>query len=375
MDPQRLIVLLQQNRYHIATLLQVSEIAKHERAHAESGDFLERALFSFGRAVHSTFSNSLAQGKARLDFNRPENREFFLAVWRYIQNLSMRSTWRTVYEWAKLLLSLAPGSDPYCLCLLLDQYALRARQPQHYLDLMGTQYFERVGPSSDDWWFADHKLWSISLCYLQTDRPEEARTRLLPVINKQPWVAHRLFKELDLDPIPPGLWSYHEAPTPRHILFTAMYCTRAKDLWNTPEAKSLLVSAATLAKPEPDEDLPETISVDEARHVYLTEDDQFIRLLAACKFHDGDAHGPGNRPTYDPFPPRNNLESYNPKPVSERGFAAPGIQALGPVQGARLRELVREIERLQMAGGVEGEEDAEGEGGFDDLLTDSDDDI
>ena len=33
---------------------------------------LERALFTFGRSVHSTFSANLASGKARMDFRRPE---------------------------------------------------------------------------------------------------------------------------------------------------------------------------------------------------------------------------------------------------------------------------------------------------------------
>ena len=41
MDPDRLILLLQQNPYHIATLLQVSEIAKQDRNHTVSGDLLE----------------------------------------------------------------------------------------------------------------------------------------------------------------------------------------------------------------------------------------------------------------------------------------------------------------------------------------------
>ena len=95
MDPNRLVVLLQHNPYHISTLLQVSEIAKQESDHATSGDLLERALFSLGRAVHSTFAKNLSEGKARLDFNRPENREFWLASWKYMQNLSMRATSRS----------------------------------------------------------------------------------------------------------------------------------------------------------------------------------------------------------------------------------------------------------------------------------------
>ena len=138
--------------YHISTLLQVSEIAKQERDHTTAGDLLERALFSFGRAVHSSFASNLAQGKVRLDFRRPENREFWLAVNRYVVNLSMRATWRTVFEWAKLLLSLDPAGDPYRICLVIDQYALRARQPQQFLDLCAVEPFS--------------SLWKLSLIHI-----------------------------------------------------------------------------------------------------------------------------------------------------------------------------------------------------------------
>jgi hypothetical protein len=359
MDPQRLVVLMHQNPYHIATLLQISEIAKHEGSHAESGDLLEKALFSFGRAVHSTFAHNLAQGKARLNFNRPENREFFLAIWRYIQNLTMRSTWRTVYEWAKMLLSLEPELDPYRMELVLDQYALRARQPQHYLDLLNTKFF-KVN------WHADHIPWSVSLAYLQTDQPEKAREELLSAIQTQPWVCVNLYNALDLEPIPPALWSYHEPPTPRHVLFIEMYCSRAKELWNTPEAKSLLSSVAAIAKPAVDQTKWQSnTTVAEARHVHLTQNDVFVRLLAGCakhagsggRFEDADqfhVENLGRSPNTDPFPPSNNILSYDPAPpVGLHGVVVPGLENLGPVHGAELRRLMEEIGRLQTRTGVE----------------------
>jgi hypothetical protein len=374
MDPQRLVVLMQQNPYHIATLLQISEIAKHEGSHADAGDLLEKALFSFGRAIHSTFAHNLGQGKARLDFNRPENREFFLAIWRYIQNLTMRSTWRTVYEWAKMLLSLAPDLDPYRMELVLDQYALRARQPQHYLDLLDTKYFEGQ-------WHAEHIPWSVSLAYLQTEQPEKAREKLLSAIQTQPWVCVRLYNALDLEPIPPALWSYHEPPTPRHVLFVEMYCSRATELWNTPEAKSLLSSVAATAKPAVDQaKWQSNTTVAEARHVHLTQNDTFVRLLAGCakntsagkgfetvdQFH---AETLGRSPNTDPFPPSNNILSYDPAPpVGLHGVVVPGLENLGPVHGAELRRLMQEIGRLQIRPGVEHD------GGEDDVDDDDDDD-
>ena len=79
MDPQRMIGLLSMHPYHIATLLQVSEIARHQGDHAVFGDLVERALFSFGKSVHSSFPAALRSGIARVSFDKPANRELYLA--------------------------------------------------------------------------------------------------------------------------------------------------------------------------------------------------------------------------------------------------------------------------------------------------------
>ncbi|KAE9971035.1 hypothetical protein EG328_005914 [Venturia inaequalis] len=355
MDPNRIIALLQYNPYHIATLLQASEIMKHQSQHAEAGDFLERVLFSYGRAVHSTFSHSLSQGKARLSFRHPENREFFLGTWRYIQNITMRSTWRTVYEWTKLLLSLAPEEDPYALKLVLDQYALRAQQGQHYLDFLND---DTLGWKGEEPWHA-HISYSLALSYLQISKMDEAREQLAAAIHDSPHLANALLRSLDLD-IPPAIWSHHEASSPREALLTTLYTTRAKDLWLAPEASSLLLSAAKqvtgLSKASHDN----AVSLAEARHIYLTENDAFLRLLSACDIQDsGPAASPGPRPTWDPFPPHDNIESYDPRPrgaynggggglgARQLTNVAPGLEALGNLPRERLEALLMEIQGIQ----------------------------
>ncbi|KAJ9655967.1 hypothetical protein H2201_008684, partial [Coniosporium apollinis] len=242
MDPNRMVQLLQYNPYHISTLLQVSEIAKQERDYATSGDLLERALFSFGRAVHSTFSTNVSQGKARLDFRRPENREFWLAAWRYITNLSMRATWRTVYEWAKLLLALSPSDDPYKVGLVIDQFAVRGRQQAHFISLATSPHFQ------DLWKGTANIPLTLGLAYTQAFEPSLGRKALREAIERRPWVAARLFSELQLEPIPPSIWGA-SPPTPYNELETALYATRAKDIWNTPEATALLMEVASAAKP------------------------------------------------------------------------------------------------------------------------------
>ncbi|KKK27057.1 hypothetical protein ARAM_000002 [Aspergillus rambellii] len=263
MDPQRMIHLLQYNPYHISTLLQVSEIAKHQSDHAVSADLLERALFNFGRSAHSSFGNRLKEGKARLEFVHDENRELWLVGWRYISNLGMKGTWRTAYEWAKFLLSLDP-KDPYCIRLLLDNLALRGREYSHLVELCTQTRF------SKEWEYLPNIQCSLALAYLRLKKPKECREQLRRAMARYPWVFCKLAQELDIQPMPKRIWG-KMPPTDGHELFTELYIARAKDLWNTPEVVSLIVEVADTL-PEGDEPIePPEITLDIARHVVLSD--------------------------------------------------------------------------------------------------------
>ncbi|KAL4821661.1 transcriptional repressor TCF25-domain-containing protein [Aspergillus spinulosporus] len=263
MDPQRMIHLLQYNPYHIPTLLQVSEIAKHQGDHAVSADLLERALFNFGRSVHSSFGNRLREGKARLDFLHAENRELWLVGWRYIANLGMKGTWRTAYEWAKLLLSLDP-KDPYCIKLMIDNLALRGREWAHFIDLCTQTKL------SKEWKYLPNIQCSLALAYLRLNKQKECRQQMRVAMSRYPWVFCKLAQELDIQPIPKRIWG-KLPPTDGHELFTELYIVRTKDLWNTPEVISLLVEVADTLS-EGDEPIePPEITLDIARHVVLSD--------------------------------------------------------------------------------------------------------
>ena len=296
MDPNRLVVLLQHNPYHISTLLQVSEIAKSERDHATAGDLLERALFSFGRAIHSTFAKALGEGKARLDFRRPENREFWLAAWRYMQNLMMRGTWRTVYEWAKLLLSLAPDSDPYALWLVLDQYALRARQDLDYLNISRNPHFADVHNKMPN------VALSQGLAEYRAGNKGKGKQVLFTAIGRYPWIVFRLFQELSLD-APPAVWG-KEPTTEREKLHCELYATRAKDLWNTPEYSALLTEIASALPPDTLAAVLDNSEIieSEARHV-LCDTPALIALIP----REFTAQMTSSS---DPLPPADSISSY-----------------------------------------------------------------
>lgn len=263
MDPQRLIHLLQYNPYHISTLLQVSDIAKHQGDHAVSADLLERALFNIGRSAHSSFNNRVKEGQAKLDFVHMENRELWLAGWRYIANLGMKGTWRTAYEWAKLLLSL-DAEDPYSMKLLIDHLALRGREYSHFVELC-TQ--TRL---STEWSPFPNIQCSLALAYLRLNKAQECRQQLRLAMSRYPWVFCRIAQELDIQPMPKRIWG-KMPPTDTHELFTELYIVRAKDLWNTAEAISLIVEVAdTLPDREEPVERPE-ITLDIARHVVLSD--------------------------------------------------------------------------------------------------------
>ena len=341
MDPMQLIAILQRHPYSIATLLQVSEIAKHDGEHTTSGVLLERALFSFGRAVHSTFANNLSKGTARLNFAHEENREFWLASWRYLSNLTMRATWRTVYEWAKLLLALAPDEDPYAVALVLDQYALRARQDLDYLNLSRSPAFPTAHQNSPN------VLFSRALAEWRGGTRNKGQQALFHAVGQYPWVAARLLMELGL--VPPPAIRDAQPRSPREALHAELYAIRGKDIWGVPEATGLLVetaSALPLDTPTAPVDDAE-IAPNEARQVLLDATPTLVGFLQRRY-----TIAPGT--ATDPLPPS------QPQVPS----AATGDEMLATGEGMRrvLQEMFALIEEEE--GGFQPwVEDAEDDGG------------
>ncbi|XP_051513294.1 transcription factor 25 isoform X3 [Myxocyprinus asiaticus] len=86
----------------------------------------ERALYCFECAFHPVFS--LTSGTSRLDYRRPENRAFYLALFKHVMFLEKRGCPRTALEYCKLILSLDPDDDPLCMLLFFDFLCLRCRE-------------------------------------------------------------------------------------------------------------------------------------------------------------------------------------------------------------------------------------------------------
>ncbi|KAF7469332.1 Hypothetical predicted protein [Marmota monax] len=133
MEPNNIVVLLQTSPYHVDSLLQLSDACRFQEDQEMARDLIERALYSMECAFHPLFS--LTSGTCRLDYRRPENRSFYLALYKQMSFLEKRGCPRTALEFCKLILSLEPDEDPLCMLLLVDHLALRARNYEYLIRL------------------------------------------------------------------------------------------------------------------------------------------------------------------------------------------------------------------------------------------------
>ncbi|KZP07253.1 DUF654-domain-containing protein [Athelia psychrophila] len=122
-DPEAFWRILQKLPWHGDTLLQLAEVYRHREEYSQAVDFTERALFTYERSFVGAFN--FTGGMNRLDFDRVENRPFFLALHRQVTDLQRRGCYRTAFEFARLLYSLDPWSDPHGALCHLDYLAIR----------------------------------------------------------------------------------------------------------------------------------------------------------------------------------------------------------------------------------------------------------
>ncbi|KAH7320224.1 transcriptional repressor TCF25-domain-containing protein [Stachybotrys elegans] len=234
-DPMRLVYLLKECPYHISTLLQVSNVAKQDQNMALASELCERALFTFGRLATSSFRQNIEQGTARLDFRRPENREFWLAGYHYIRSLVRKGTYRTALEWAKLIYTLDP-KDPYAMRHLIHFLAVRAHESKWFIDFM--KELEQTSVDRDLAYIRQ----TLVLAKLQIGETEEAGKELARGMQEVPWLYCALFQELNLD-APPSIWGISSDSDSRSF-WVKLYISKTKDLWNNTQAMGLLKTVA-----------------------------------------------------------------------------------------------------------------------------------
>lgn len=302
MDPMQLVHFIHRNPYHVAGLTQVSKVAKNDQNSALAGDLCERALFTFGRVTLSAFRKKLEQGRARINFARPENRQFWLAGYLYIKSLIQKGTYRTALEWVKLYLSISP-KDEYSMLNFAHVLAIRSHQAQWFIDLCNSELF-----TSDDWDLpmkAYHRQTCV-LAKLQLDDVDGARNDLVKGMEELPWLYSALFSAINVD-VPRSVWGVQ----PRDdddALYTELYIHTTKDLWNFPVIVSLLKEAGNLASKIHPRGLPaaQTVPLSVGRFIYLDNTPSLMGLVPPSMLHASPNYD------YDPLPPplEENVISY-----------------------------------------------------------------
>lgn len=202
---------------------------------ALAAELCERALFTFGRVATSAFRQDVEHGRARLDFRRPENRQFWLAGYHYLRSLIRKGAYRTALEWAKLLYSLDP-QDPYAMRHYIHFLAVRAYESKWLVEFLDQMALVADHPDMI------YLRQSLVPAKLQMGDNEGARELLEHGIRTVPWLYCALFQELNLD-TPPSIWGINADSDSRNF-WVKLYIYQAKELWNNGQSTPFLQQVA-----------------------------------------------------------------------------------------------------------------------------------
>jgi hypothetical protein len=302
-DPMQLVYFLQQNPYHVSTLIQVGKVAKQDQNSALAAELCERALFTFGRVTLSPFRKKLEQGKARIDFYRPENRQFWLAGYNYIKALIMKGTYRTALEWTKLFLGISPD-DPYGMINWAHTLAIRSHEAQWLIDLCDTELLNDKAPRIQT---AIYIRQTLVLAMLQQGDTAGAEAALVKGMAELPWLYGALFSALNLD-TPKCIWGIKPRGADDE-LHTQLYIHAAKDLWNNAQATALLTKAGSVAQKVDVNALPPSplVSLETARFIYLDNTPSLMAFVPHNLLHANPNFD------FDPLPPQKELNIFSSK--------------------------------------------------------------
>ncbi|CEP62351.1 Rqc1p LALA0_S05e03708g [Lachancea lanzarotensis] len=218
--------------YHVPALLQVALILVRQGDKTNGNGLVERALFVFDRALrsHIVFNGTSCQ----LPYIYFFNRQFYFAIFRYIQILSQRGASGTAAEWCKVLWSLSPVEDPLGCRYFMDHYLLMNKDYEFMVKLSKSPLINNY----NDWYTLGMGLGFV-LSYLKLGLKDAARSELRKVYAHHPWALHSIFETegLGSESTPMGL----EIPLPRPGLTIELkaYLIRMKAVWGGAELNFL----------------------------------------------------------------------------------------------------------------------------------------
>ncbi|GAB6020476.1 hypothetical protein CHUAL_003165 [Chamberlinius hualienensis] len=178
LNPDNIVAVVNTHPYHIDGLLQLSDIMRIGDDIQTATELVERALYCFESSFHPLFN--IAQGNCRLDYRYDENRSFFIAIFKKLVYVGQKGCHRTALEFCKLLLALDPDSDPLCVTLMIDFYAIKSGEYAYLL-----QFYEELEPKKNLSQLPNFAL-SIALAkfYLSTKSTDDSSGKLRQEADK-----------------------------------------------------------------------------------------------------------------------------------------------------------------------------------------------
>ena len=351
-DANSLVALFRVFPWHIDTLLQLADISRYQGDLGQAGDFIERALFAMERSAAPAFVSGItaSTGPPMLDFDRVENRAFWLAVHRSVDLLGRRGTWRTALEWCKLLLAL-DTADPHGAMLWIDFLAVKSRQHAWFLRFLDAYEAARAksteatgsldnvrartpldgekSKAQEAW--SGALDWSVGACFGRAlalraqehdegDKTGERSTAALRLaLARHPTVLPLLYGKLDV-PVPEEVaksanfqlreqWSARDDAF--HELLAHLYVHRSNSLWKEPPTLAWLKRTVDEVAPQLVRGKISCGSVDAEtkmgvyRHTLVADLPESFNQQLLRYFPPEVRNPPGGVETHDPLPPAN----------------------------------------------------------------------
>lgn len=223
--------------YHVPALLQVALITIRQGDRSNSNGLIQRALFVFDRALRAGIKfDSIS---CQLPYTYFFNRQFFLAIFRYILLLAQRGAVATACEWCKALWSLSPLEDPLGCRYFIDHYLLLNKEYHYLIELSKSPLMTCY----KQWYTLGLALGTV-ISYLRLEDPQSAHEELLRAFKYHAHSLASLFVEkLKGDPsLTYGLENHADST---QVLETKAYSTRFGISWQKPEDLSFLNSQLT----------------------------------------------------------------------------------------------------------------------------------
>ncbi|SCU83675.1 LAMI_0C04126g1_1 [Lachancea mirantina] len=218
--------------YCVPALLQVALILVRQGDKTNSNGLVERALFVFDRALkaHVRFNGLNCQ----LPYIFFHNRQFYLAIFRYIQIISQRGAASTASNWCKVLWSLSPLEDPFGCRYFMDHYLLANKEYNYLIKLSKSPL---IGTYTQ--WYTFSLSLAFVLSYLKLDLATDARNELQKAFSAHTASFIRVFLEVLLgDPQKLGDVAQIKE-TKAQALESQAYVVRMKAAWGPSELSFL----------------------------------------------------------------------------------------------------------------------------------------